>query len=192
MLDFLASLGTHMAYQVGPACIVTAFWGCFVAVHSAHVGSVSIRPYAVHQCPAGSQHLLLLSTKEHKSSQVLYPACVAFKSPIHACTHCCVGVYLCYLQQELPAMLEYLGVSKRICLYLARKNAQQTIDHLVYEVSLQLLEDEGPAAGGSSGGTGSGGYSHQRAGVPLEFAAVLQQYTGELGSVPFGMASWVW
>jgi hypothetical protein len=75
-------------------------------------------------------------------------------------------------------MLEYLGVSKRICLYLARKNAQQTIDHLVYEVSLQLLEEEGPAAGGSSGGTASGGYQHQRPGAPLEFAAVLQQAAG--------------
>jgi hypothetical protein len=42
-------------------------------------------------------------------------------------------------------MLEYLGVSKRICLYLARINPQQTIDHLVYEISRQLLEDEGPA-----------------------------------------------
>jgi hypothetical protein len=86
-------------------------------------------------------------------------------------------MFVC-LQQELPAMLEYLGVSKRICLYLARKNAQQTIDHLVYEVSLQLLEDEGPAAGGSSGGTANGGYQQHRASVPLEFAAVLQQFAG--------------
>jgi hypothetical protein len=75
-------------------------------------------------------------------------------------------------------MLEYLGVSKRICLYLARKNAQQTIDHLVYEVSLQLLEDEGSAAGASSGGNGAGGYQQQRH-APLEFAAVLQQPAGE-------------
>lgn len=75
-------------------------------------------------------------------------------------------------------MLEYLGVSKRICLYLARKNAQQTIDHLVYEVSLQLLEDEGPAAGGSSGGNVAGAYQHQRH-APLEFAAVLQHPAGE-------------
>jgi hypothetical protein len=89
------------------------------------------------------------------------------------------GCALSFLQQELPAMLEYLGVSKRICLYLARKNAQQTIDHLVYEVSLQLLEEEGPAASSSSGGTASGGYQHQRPGPPLEFAAVLQQVAGE-------------
>lgn len=77
-------------------------------------------------------------------------------------------------------MLEYLSVSKRICLYLARKNAQQTIDHLVYEVSLQLLEDEVPAASGSSGGsaTGSSGLLHHRAGAPLEFAGVLQQHAG--------------
>lgn len=86
-------------------------------------------------------------------------------------------------------MLEYLGVSKRICLYLARKNAQQTIDHLVYEVSLQLLEDEGPSSGGggSSGGStaqaaaaagGGVGGSHNRAEVPLEFAAVLLQHAG--------------
>lgn len=85
------------------------------------------------------------------------------------------------LQQELPAMLEYLGVSKRICLYLARKNAQQTIDHLVYEVSLQLLEDEGPTAGGSSNGAvggASGSYQQHRPNAPLEFAAVLQQSAG--------------
>lgn len=74
-------------------------------------------------------------------------------------------------------MLEYLGVSKRICLYLARKNAQQTIDHLVYEVSLQLLEDEGPAAGGGSGGNVAA-TQHQRH-APLEFAAVLQHPAGE-------------
>ena len=76
-------------------------------------------------------------------------------------------------------MLEYLGVSKRICLYLARKNAQQTIDHLVYEVSLQLLEEELPAAGSSTGSaTGGYGTPHHRAAAPLEFAAVLQQQTG--------------
>jgi len=32
-------------------------------------------------------------------------------------------------------------VAQRICLYLARISPQQTIDHLVYEVSLGLHED---------------------------------------------------
>jgi hypothetical protein len=53
-------------------------------------------------------------------------------------------------------MLEYLGVAKRICLYLARVSPQQTIDHLVYEVSLQLLEEEAPGGSGHTGSSGSG------------------------------------
>jgi hypothetical protein len=43
--------------------------------------------------------------------------------------------------QELGAILEYFSVAQRICLYLARISPQQTIDHLVYEVSLGLHED---------------------------------------------------
>lgn len=38
-------------------------------------------------------------------------------------------------------MLEYFSVAQRICLYLARISPQQTIDHLVYELSLGLHED---------------------------------------------------
>lgn len=74
-------------------------------------------------------------------------------------------------------MLEYLGVSKRICLYLARISPQQTIDHLVYEISLQLHEEEG-AAGGAAGP--GGGLAHgqlmdacQQVLPPLQFADVL-------------------
>lgn len=43
-------------------------------------------------------------------------------------------------------MLEYFSVAQRICLYLARISPQQTIDHLVYEVSLGLHEDYAAAA----------------------------------------------
>jgi hypothetical protein len=78
-------------------------------------------------------------------------------------------------------MLEYLGVSKRICLYLARISPQQTIDHLVYEISLQLHEEEGAAGSSGNGGGGSCGIAAAAAGLgrhgqmlaPLQFADVL-------------------
>jgi hypothetical protein len=74
-------------------------------------------------------------------------------------------------------MLEYLGVSKRICLYLARISPQQTIDHLVYEISLQLHEEEGAAGSGSSSGAAGLGGGAAAAGLagaaPLQFADVL-------------------
>jgi hypothetical protein len=74
-------------------------------------------------------------------------------------------------------MLEYLGVSKRICLYLARISPQQTIDHLVYEISLQLHEEEGAAGSGSSSGAAGLGGGAAVAGLagaaPLQFADVL-------------------
>jgi len=76
-------------------------------------------------------------------------------------------------------MLEFLGVSKRICLYLARISPQQTIDHLVYEISLQLHEEEGAAAaaGGAGAGAGAEGKlsrSPQPLSQLLEFASVLE------------------
>jgi hypothetical protein len=82
-----------------------------------------------------------------------------------------------WLLQEMASMLEYLSVSKRICLYLARISPQQTIDHLVYEISLQLHEIEGAAGSGSSSGTaglGGGAAAASLAGsAPLQFADVL-------------------
>jgi hypothetical protein len=82
--------------------------------------------------------------------------------------------------QELTSMLEYLGVSKRICLYLARISPQQTIDHLVYEISLQLHEEEGASGSSSSGsgvaaaaGGGQLGQAVAAAVLPLQFADVL-------------------
>lgn len=70
-------------------------------------------------------------------------------------------------------MLEYLGVSKRICLYLARVGPQQTIDHLVYEISLQLHEEETVTAGGGGGGQVMASSMQDRGETPLQFAAVL-------------------
>ena len=37
-------------------------------------------------------------------------------------------------------MLEYFTVGKRIGLYLARISPQQTMDHLVFEISLQVCD----------------------------------------------------
>jgi hypothetical protein len=79
----------------------------------------------------------------------------------------------------MASMLEYLGVSKRICLYLARISPQQTIDHLVYEISLQLHEEEGAAGGSSSsgaaalGGTAAAAAAAAAGAAPLQFADVL-------------------
>ncbi|WIA40102.1 hypothetical protein OEZ86_013510 [Tetradesmus obliquus] len=84
-----------------------------------------------------------------------------------------LGTHMAY--QELTSMLEYLGVSKRICLYLARISPQQTIDHLVYEISLQLHEEE--PAGGNSGSSAAAAAAAAGGGLaggaPLQFADVL-------------------
>ena len=44
-------------------------------------------------------------------------------------------------------------MAKRIALFLARTSSQQTIDHLVYEISQQINEDDGlsPVAGAETG-----------------------------------------
>jgi hypothetical protein len=46
-------------------------------------------------------------------------------------------------------------VAQRICLYLARISPQQTIDHLVYEVSLGLHEDYSATETSFIGGAGT-------------------------------------
>lgn len=50
--------------------------------------------------------------------------------------------------QGLAAVERFFSVAKRIALFLARTSSQQTIDHLVYEISQQISEDAeaGPAA----------------------------------------------
>lgn len=40
--------------------------------------------------------------------------------------------------QESASLMEYFGVAKRIALYLARISPQHTIDHLAYEINLQV------------------------------------------------------
>jgi hypothetical protein len=40
------------------------------------------------------------------------------------------------------ALSTYFSVAKRISLYLARISSQQTIDHLVYELTQRMLEDD--------------------------------------------------
>ena len=48
--------------------------------------------------------------------------------------------------QGLEAVERYFTVAKRIALYLARTSSQQSIDHLVYEISQQINEDEDTSA----------------------------------------------
>jgi hypothetical protein len=60
-------------------------------------------------------------------------------------------------------VLEYFSVAQRICLYLARISPQQTIDHLVYEVSLGLHEDY--ASAGAEGFFIAGGRGPRRGGA---------------------------
>ena len=55
--------------------------------------------------------------------------------------------------QDRDALLRFFTVAKRIALFLARASPQQTIDHLVYEISQQISEgDDSPAASESPTG----------------------------------------
>lgn len=56
--------------------------------------------------------------------------------------------------QDLSAVERFFTVAKRIALFLARTSSQQTIDHLVYEISQQISEDGdlAPAALGADTG----------------------------------------
>ena len=57
--------------------------------------------------------------------------------------------------QDREALLHFFTVAKRIALFLARTSPQQTIDHLVYEISQQISEpDDAPAASDSPTGVG--------------------------------------
>ncbi|KAI8469209.1 MAG: cell morphogenesis central region-domain-containing protein [Monoraphidium minutum] len=103
-----------------------------------------------------------------------------------------LGMHVAF--QELPAVLEYFSVAQRICLYLARISPQQTIDHLVCEVSLGLHEDYALtatdsffiAAGSASGrleradsagalASSQRRQSGPRPSGPLEFASLLAE-----------------
>ena len=44
--------------------------------------------------------------------------------------------------QGMDAVERYFTVAKRIALFLARTSSQHTIDHLVYEISRQISEDD--------------------------------------------------
>lgn len=44
--------------------------------------------------------------------------------------------------QDREAVLHFFEVGKRIALFLARTSPQQTIDHLVYEISQQINEQD--------------------------------------------------
>lgn len=53
----------------------------------------------------------------------------------------------------MEAVERYFTVAKRIALFLARTSSQHTIDHLVYEISRQISEDDdtAPAVSSDSG-----------------------------------------
>ena len=55
--------------------------------------------------------------------------------------------------QSMEAVERYFTVAKRIALFLARTSSQHTIDHLVYEISRQISEDDdtAPAVSSDSG-----------------------------------------
>lgn len=52
--------------------------------------------------------------------------------------------------QGMDAVERYFTVAKRIALFLARTSSQHTIDHLVYEISRQISEDDDTAPAISS------------------------------------------
>jgi hypothetical protein len=85
-----------------------------------------------------------------------------------------LGMHVAY--QELPSMLEFFSVGKRIGLYLARISPQQTIDHLMFELSLQLYEEEP----GCTGPLGSG--QPQEPSPGGDFGELLQE--GAAGNRP--------
>ena len=62
------------------------------------------------------------------------------------------------------AMSTYCLTAKRVCLYLARAAPQQSIDQLVYAISLRGLEVDYPPGGsgdaGDDGISGSGDFSN--------------------------------
>lgn len=58
------------------------------------------------------------------------------------------------LLQDLSAVERFFTVAKRIALFLARTSSQQTIDHLVYEISQQISEDGELAPAALSADTG--------------------------------------
>lgn len=55
--------------------------------------------------------------------------------------------------QGMEAVERYFTVGKRIALFLARTSPQHTIDHLVYDISRQISEDDEtpPAISSESG-----------------------------------------
>lgn len=53
-------------------------------------------------------------------------------------------------------MLEYFGVAKRVCLYLARVHPRLTIDHLVAEVAAQAGEEGVTGSDVAAGSTATG------------------------------------
>lgn len=57
------------------------------------------------------------------------------------------------------------SVGKQVALYLARVAPRQTVDHLAYEVALQLEEADRPAGGGADAGGGGQGFSQVRGGA---------------------------
>ncbi len=75
-------------------------------------------------------------------STVLYVAYGMSVTKQHACL------------QDLSAVERFFTVAKRIALFLARTSSQQTIDHLVYEISQQISEDGELAPAASSADTG--------------------------------------
>lgn len=62
-------------------------------------------------------------------------------------------------------LVQYLEVSKRIAVYLARTSAQQTVDHLAYEIA-QLLHAPGDAPPRAPHGDDLYEFRHERAPAP--------------------------
>ncbi|KAL3146697.1 hypothetical protein ABBQ32_000921 [Trebouxia sp. C0010 RCD-2024] len=63
--------------------------------------------------------------------------------------------------QGMEAVERYFTVAKRIALFLARTSSQHTIDHLVYEISRQISEDDDTAPAVSSD-SGAAEFQHVR------------------------------
>ncbi len=92
--------------------------------------------------------------------------------------------------QDLSAVERFFTVAKRIALFLARTSSQQTIDHLVYEISQQISEDGEMAPAALSADTGVRYHSHMEY---LPFKQLLEQINRPVFmpcSLPDRQAAW--
>eukprot|EP00967_Tisochrysis_lutea_P002585 scaffold3161_cov21-Tisochrysis_lutea.AAC.1 len=141
ILDFLTSLGVYAALQVSVACA-----GIYVCVIVCMCVSVFVRVRA-HVCCAAEAVALVARSRNPPFKLQCRLTCFVLCG-MHqwgeqhvqgAAQQHHASTMLTHLpHNESASLTEYFAVAKRIALYLARISPQHTIDHLAYEISLQV------------------------------------------------------